>query len=47
MAESGRIRVGVGGWVFEPWRGAFYPDGLRQADELAHSVEADVAANAA
>ena len=35
MAE-GRIRVGVGGWVFEPWRGAFYPPGLRQADELAY-----------
>ncbi len=35
MAE-GRIRVGVGGWVFEPWRGVFYPDGLRQADELAY-----------
>ena len=36
MGERGRIRVGVGGWVFEPWRGAFYPKGLRQADELAH-----------
>lgn len=31
---SGRIRVGIGGWVFEPWRGVFYPDGLRQKDEL-------------
>ena len=36
MTQQGRIRVGVGGWVFEPWRGAFYPDGLRQADELAY-----------
>ena len=33
---GGRIRVGVGGWVYEPWRGTFYPDGLRQKDELAH-----------
>jgi uncharacterized protein YecE (DUF72 family) len=33
---SGRIRVGVGGWVFEPWRGVFYPSGLRQADELGY-----------
>ncbi len=33
---SGTIRVGVGGWVFEPWRGTFYPDGLRQKDELAY-----------
>jgi uncharacterized protein YecE (DUF72 family) len=31
------IRVGIGGWVFEPWRGAFYPKGLPQARELAHA----------
>ena len=31
---AGRIRVGVGGWVFEPWRGVFYPDGLPQKQEL-------------
>lgn len=31
---TGAIRVGVGGWTFEPWRGTFYPDGLRQKDEL-------------
>jgi uncharacterized protein YecE (DUF72 family) len=37
MADGGRIRVGVGGWVFEPWRGEFYPQGLRQADELAYA----------
>ncbi|HVC52553.1 MAG TPA: DUF72 domain-containing protein [Stellaceae bacterium] len=30
----GTIRVGIGGWVFPPWRGTFYPAGLRQADEL-------------
>ena len=28
------IRVGIGGWVFEPWRGEFYPKGLPQAHEL-------------
>jgi len=28
------IRIGVGGWTFEPWRGAFYPDGLAQKREL-------------
>jgi uncharacterized protein YecE (DUF72 family) len=31
---SGAIRVGVGGWTFEPWRGVFYPDGLSQKREL-------------
>lgn len=36
---SGKIRVGIGGWVFEPWRGTFYPEGLRQKDELAYVGE--------
>jgi uncharacterized protein YecE (DUF72 family) len=31
----GPIRTGVGGWVYAPWRGVFYPAGVRQADELA------------
>jgi uncharacterized protein YecE (DUF72 family) len=35
--NSGAIRIGIGGWVFPPWRGTFYPKGLRQADELAHA----------
>jgi uncharacterized protein YecE (DUF72 family) len=29
-----RIRIGVGGWTYEPWRGTFYPDGLVQKREL-------------
>ena len=33
---AGRVRIGIGGWTFEPWRGVFYPDGLRQKDELAY-----------
>jgi uncharacterized protein YecE (DUF72 family) len=36
---AGRIRVGIGGWVYEPWRGTFYPPGLRQKDELAYVGE--------
>jgi uncharacterized protein YecE (DUF72 family) len=31
------IRVGIGGWVYEPWRGVFYPKGLTQARELSHA----------
>jgi uncharacterized protein YecE (DUF72 family) len=31
---SGRIQVGVGGWVYEPWRETFYPPGLPKAQEL-------------
>ncbi|MBB5744903.1 DUF72 domain-containing protein [Brevundimonas variabilis] len=32
---SRAIRVGVGGWTFEPWRGVFYPEKLVQKQELA------------
>jgi len=31
----GNIRVGIGGWTYEPWRGVFYPAGLAQKGELA------------
>ena len=31
---NGRIFVGIGGWTFAPWRGAFYPPGLPHAKEL-------------
>ena len=31
------IRVGIGGWTFEPWRGAFYPEGLKHAEELSYA----------
>jgi uncharacterized protein YecE (DUF72 family) len=37
MSNTGAIRIGIGGWVYPPWRGTFYPAGLRQADELAHA----------
>jgi len=32
-----RIRVGVGGWTYEPWRGAFYPAGLPHDRELEYA----------
>ncbi|MGA7328975.1 MAG: DUF72 domain-containing protein [Rhodomicrobium sp.] len=28
------IRVGIGGWTYEPWRGSFYPAGLPHSREL-------------
>lgn len=30
----GKIRVGIGGWTYEPWRGVFYPEGLPRKREL-------------
>ena len=32
-----RIRVGIGGWTFAPWRKNFYPDGLVQRRELEYA----------
>jgi uncharacterized protein YecE (DUF72 family) len=32
--KAGDIRIGIGGWTFEPWRGVFYPDDLIQRREL-------------
>ncbi len=31
------IRIGIGGWTFEPWRGTFYPEGLAQKKELEYA----------
>ncbi len=35
-----RPRIGISGWTYAPWRGIFYPPGLRQADELAFASRA-------
>ena len=41
------VRVGISGWTYPPWRGVFYPKGMRSADYLAfyaehfHTVEVD------
>ena len=32
-----RIRIGIGGWTFEPWRGSFYPADLAQKRELEYA----------
>jgi uncharacterized protein YecE (DUF72 family) len=37
MTKAGRIRVGIGGWTYAPWRGSFYPAGLPQKRELEYA----------
>jgi len=37
---QGDIRIGVSGWTYAPWRGAFYPKGLPQKRELAYASSA-------
>ena len=32
--KDGLIRIGIGGWTFEPWRNNFYPADLPQKQEL-------------
>ena len=34
---TGTIRVGIGGWTYEPWRGVFYPEKWSQKRELEYA----------
>jgi uncharacterized protein YecE (DUF72 family) len=33
----GKIRIGIGGWTYAPWRGTFYPSDLTQKRELEYA----------
>ncbi|WP_027196030.1 DUF72 domain-containing protein [Paraburkholderia sprentiae] len=35
--STARIRIGIGGWTYAPWRGPFYPDDLTQSRELEYA----------
>jgi uncharacterized protein YecE (DUF72 family) len=35
---AGKIRVGIGGWTYEPWRGLFYPKDLPRKQELTYAA---------
>ncbi|MDB5963968.1 MAG: hypothetical protein JWQ72_468 [Polaromonas sp.] len=35
-----RIRIGISGWQYAGWRGAFYPPGVTQSRELAYAARA-------
>ena len=38
--SEGRVRIGIGGWTYPPWRGVFYPDKLPQAKDLEFASQA-------
>ena len=40
LSAMGKIHIGISGWRYAPWRGVFYPEGLRQADELSFASRA-------
>jgi len=35
---QGRIRIGISGWTYAPWRGVFYPETLSQDEELSYAA---------
>ena len=37
---EGKIRIGIGGWTYAPWRGVFYPSDLPQKRELEYASRA-------
>ena len=38
--SEGKIRIGIGGWTYAPWRGVFYPEKLPQKQELEYASRA-------
>lgn len=38
ISKLGFIRIGISGWTYAPWRGRFYPEGLRHSEELAYAA---------
>lgn len=38
MARTARVRIGISGWTYAPWRGQFYPEKLPQKKELAFAA---------
>src|SRR5262245_11469701 len=37
MAATGRIRAGIGGWDFDPWRQTFYPAEVPKKKQLEYA----------
>jgi uncharacterized protein YecE (DUF72 family) len=35
--KLGGLRIGISGWTYAPWRGIFFPPGLKQSGELAYA----------
>jgi uncharacterized protein YecE (DUF72 family) len=36
----GKVRIGISGWTYKPWRGVFYPEKLPQKKELHYAAHA-------
>jgi uncharacterized protein YecE (DUF72 family) len=38
LKKKGTIYIGTSGWSYKHWKGPFYPEGIRPADELSYYV---------
>ena len=38
MGDAGTVRIGIGGWQYDAWRGTFYPAGLARKRELDYAA---------
>ena len=36
--SAGVVRIGISGWTYAPWRGVFYPKGLKREEELGYAA---------
>ena len=36
-AAPGKVRIGISGWTYKPWRGVFYPKEVKQKNELQYA----------
>jgi len=39
MPDPGKVRIGISGWTYKPWRGVFYPEDLKQKRELEYASQ--------
>src|ERR1700733_601837 len=37
VGPAGKVRIGISGWRYVPWRGVFYPEKLTQKKELSYA----------
>ena len=38
MKSCGKVRIGISGWTYKPWRGVFYPEKLSHKRELTYAA---------
>lgn len=38
MAKTVKVRIGISGWTYTPWRGVFYPQNLPHKQELNYAA---------